>query len=333
MIINLPKDLEGHTTHRYGPNSFKLHRRAAGRGRGGAGAGAAAGGRRRQLRCGGGASGGAAGGAEAAEGGPGPAAAGAAWQPGGPALTPASQTAAACPGPDHALSRPATPAASHRLPMPRPGQVLGLVGTNGIGKSTALKVRAEHEQAAPPRAPRAAPGSLLEEIAFAAPPSNPPPASPLTHPRASDPVGQAEAQPGALREPPRLGGDPGLLPRQRAAELLHQGAGGRPQGGWELHAWAAGGGRGNYFTTKVLEDDLKVGGNFTPGWGGRGKHSTKVLEDDLKVGGNFAGGVRELHIRGGRGDGSGGAFVLARPARGIGRASDLPPPRRPVPGC
>jgi len=28
----------------------------------------------------------------------------------------------------------------HRLPMPRPGQVLGLVGTNGIGKSTALKI-------------------------------------------------------------------------------------------------------------------------------------------------------------------------------------------------
>ena len=24
--------------------------------------------------------------------------------------------------------------------MPRPGQVLGLVGTNGIGKSTALKI-------------------------------------------------------------------------------------------------------------------------------------------------------------------------------------------------
>lgn len=32
MIINLPKDLEKETTHRYGPNSFKLHRWAAARG-------------------------------------------------------------------------------------------------------------------------------------------------------------------------------------------------------------------------------------------------------------------------------------------------------------
>ena len=54
QIINLPKALERETTHRYGPNSFKLH----------------------------------------------------------------------------------------RLPMPRPSQVLGLVGTNGIGKSTALKILA-----------------------------------------------------------------------------------------------------------------------------------------------------------------------------------------------
>ncbi|XP_024318095.1 ABC transporter E family member 2 isoform X2 [Brachypodium distachyon] len=30
----------------------------------------------------------------------------------------------------------------HRLPVPRPGQVLGLVGTNGIGKSTALNILA-----------------------------------------------------------------------------------------------------------------------------------------------------------------------------------------------
>jgi len=54
QIINLPKELDKETTHRYGPNSFKLH----------------------------------------------------------------------------------------RLPVPRPGKVLGLVGTNGIGKSTALNILA-----------------------------------------------------------------------------------------------------------------------------------------------------------------------------------------------
>ncbi|KAI5187215.1 ATP-binding cassette, sub-family E, member 1 [Nematocida homosporus] len=32
----------------------------------------------------------------------------------------------------------------HRLPVPRPGKVLGLIGTNGIGKSTALGILAGH---------------------------------------------------------------------------------------------------------------------------------------------------------------------------------------------
>ncbi len=34
----------------------------------------------------------------------------------------------------------------HRLPVPRPGQVLGLVGRNGIGKSTALKILAGRQK-------------------------------------------------------------------------------------------------------------------------------------------------------------------------------------------
>ena len=68
-IINLPTNLENMVTHRYGPNSFKLHRLVP-------------------------------------------------WP----------------------TFKAQTDSTSHSLPTPRPGNVLGLVGTNGIGKSTALKI-------------------------------------------------------------------------------------------------------------------------------------------------------------------------------------------------
>jgi len=86
MIINLPTNLEKQTTHRYGSNSFKLHR----------------------------------------------------YRPALLArLAHVSRAAVLTPGPRRVLR-----ARSGSLPVPRPGQVLGLVGTNGIGKSTALKILA-----------------------------------------------------------------------------------------------------------------------------------------------------------------------------------------------
>eukprot|EP00640_Fibrocapsa_japonica_P001985 CAMPEP_0113949624 /NCGR_PEP_ID=MMETSP1339-20121228/76491_1 /TAXON_ID=94617 /ORGANISM="Fibrocapsa japonica" /LENGTH=541 /DNA_ID=CAMNT_0000957131 /DNA_START=181 /DNA_END=1808 /DNA_ORIENTATION=+ /assembly_acc=CAM_ASM_000762 len=45
-----------------------------------------------------------------------------------------------------------------------------------------------------------------------------------------DPGGQAQAQPGQVRQPPGLAGDPHLLPGLGAAELLHAHPGGQPEG-------------------------------------------------------------------------------------------------------
>ena len=88
----------------------------------------------------------------------------------------------------------------HRLPTPRPGQVLGLVGTNGIGKSTALKILAGKLK---PNLGRYDVRSLLTLVRI---------------------VDESTFDPHAmLAGPTRLARNPEILPRIGTAKLFHEG--------------------------------------------------------------------------------------------------------------
>lgn len=91
----------------------------------------------------------------------------------------------------------------HRLPTPRPGQVLGLVGTNGIGKSTALKILAGKLK---PNLGRYDVRILrnIQSCLFDSNRNN--------------------------AGPSRLAGNLEILPGLRIAELLHKGLGGQLEG-------------------------------------------------------------------------------------------------------
>ena len=83
--------------------------------------------------------------------------------------------------------------------MPRPGVVLGLVGTNGIGKSTALKILAGKQK---PNLGKFGVSWVAEGR--------------------GEEEGQEMRSCFSFSEPTRLAGDFDVLSRFRVAELLHQ---------------------------------------------------------------------------------------------------------------